>query len=440
MIFRRTFPELLRNHVEPMFKEFPELRQYYNTQTKTLRFPNGSTTEFVTADYDGRLKKLMGAQYQDIFVDEATQMVQEDFEWLTTCLRADSTSKIRPRLVSTCNPGGIGHAYIKRVFIDKEFRQNEAASDYQFVPIFAQDNVEWSRMALGEDGLSVKDYYSWDDARRLEYFISRSDYGRTLNALPDKMRTAHLYGDWSVFAGQFFDVFDVNRHVHDYREMHLEDYHPRWIGLDWGFAHPFACLWMAHNGQRYCVYRELVRNETPARQLAQMVATTTQAMGEKVADIYLSPDAFARKQDEHTLALEIGDLLASQGMPRPTRATTERVSGWQFVYDLLATDQLWITPECKNLIDTIPKMIRDTDRPGANPEDILKVPGDDSVEALRYGLMSRVRMQGTKSIDRLIQEKVTSSDPTVAAFQARIAESKLNKSFGDPGRRAHRTV
>lgn len=436
MIFRRTFPELQRNHVIPLFKEFPELRGLYNTQTKTLTFPNGSTTEFVTADFDGRLKKLQGAQYADIFIDEATHMVQEDFEWLRTCLRSDSTSTIRPRMVVTCNPGGVGHAFIKRVFIDRKYHENERSEDYSFVPVFAQDNVEWARESLAEDGFSAKDYYGWEDGRRLEYFISRTAYGRNLNSLPTKMRDAHLYGRWDVFAGQFFDVFDVERHVHGYREMGLDTFHPRWIGFDWGFDHPSSILWLAHNGQRYCVYRELVLRETPARQLASMIAASTKGMGETIADVYLSPDAFARKQDEHTLALEIGDLLASEGLPRPTRATTDRIGGWNFIYDLLSTDQLWITPECKDLIETIPRLIRDEDK----PEDVLKQDGDDSAEALRYGLMSRVRQQGTKDIDRLIREKVTSADPTVAAFQARIAESKLTSSLQFSKGRRHRQV
>ncbi len=436
MIFRRTMPELNRNHLVPLFNEYPELRSYYNTQTKILTFPNGSTTEFMTADHQGRIAKAQGAEWQEIYIDEATHLVQEDIEWLRICLRwpAKLKSTGSPRMVLTCNPGGVGHAYVKRVFIDKFYLENERESDYGFIQAFAQDNVEWAREELNKDGLSARDYYSWTDEERMQYFVDRTAYGRSLNTLPAKLRDAHLFGRWDVFAGQYFDIFDPERHVISFKEAKLEPHHPKWLGFDWGFDHPSAITYLAHNGEKYIAYRELVKNNTPIRELGQMIVNTASANEEIISSCYLSPDAFARKQDEHTLNLELEAVFRENGFPPPERAVTSRIAGWAYLYELFATDQLQIVDSCKTLIDCLPKLIRDED----NTEDILKVDGDDTADSLRMGLMSRLRPAREKEVDQRIREKIVGYvgpsaelDPTYVARMSRSLEAKMG--YGGSG-------
>src|SRR5262249_18762814 len=100
--------------------------------------------------------------------------------------------------------GGVGHAYFKRVFIDRIFESNEVPSQYAFIPAFGWDNSAWSASALREDKLTERDYYAWSDGERKRYFIGRTQYGRELNALPEHLRIQHLHGDWNFFEGQMF--------------------------------------------------------------------------------------------------------------------------------------------------------------------------------------------------------------------------------------------
>src|SRR2546429_7893929 len=65
-IYRRTFGEVWENHIDKIFRERPVFRQWYNTQTKTLTFPNGSDIVFKSAEHRDDLFKDQGKEAQDI--------------------------------------------------------------------------------------------------------------------------------------------------------------------------------------------------------------------------------------------------------------------------------------------------------------------------------------------------------------------------------------
>ena len=134
------------------------------------------------------------------------------------------------------------------------------------------------------------------------------DYRRTLEILPEHLRKAFLDGDWNVFAGQYFDIFDYGRHTARPEEIRLEAWWPRWISIDWGFQHPSAVYWhcavparrnsrlevrisrrtnsristfeqrglltdpQPSHGSRIVTYREFVQNGLSPRMLAQGIA------------------------------------------------------------------------------------------------------------------------------------------------------------------------
>jgi phage terminase large subunit len=207
LIFRRTYGELFANHIDRLFKEHPELRIYYNVGNKTLNLPNalgGGTIVFGHAENPGDIYSFQGQEFMDILVDEATTLTQSEIDFLRTCKRWKGVSDRSCKMILTCNPGGVGHTYIKRVMIDKQFQDNEIADSFAFIPAFGWDNIEWAREALKADGLKAKHYYSWSDQERFQYFITRTQYGRDLNALPETLRIQHLLGRWDYFEGQVF--------------------------------------------------------------------------------------------------------------------------------------------------------------------------------------------------------------------------------------------
>jgi hypothetical protein len=86
----------------------------------------------------------------------------------------------------------------------------------------------------------------------------------------------------------------------------------------------------------------------------------------------------------------LGEVLAQNGLPRPTPANDDRVGGWQLMYQMLENDEWLIAENCRELIERLPQVMRDDRR----VEDVRKTEGDDEADAARYGLVSGVRYAG----------------------------------------------
>jgi len=131
-----------------------------------------------------------------------------------------------------------------------------------------------------------------------------------------------------------------------------------------------------------------VQNGLSPRMLAQAIAE--RSGGERINEVFLSPDAFAHRTSEASIAEQLGDVLVANGLPRPAAADDDRIGGWQLMYQLLESDAWVITDNCAKLIECIPQLVRDERR----HEDIRKVDGDDPADAARYGLVSGGRLAG----------------------------------------------
>jgi hypothetical protein len=175
---------------------------------------------------------------------------------------------------------------------------------------------------------------------------------------------------------------------------------------------------------RIATCREYVTRRTPPRELAREIVSRSDANGEreKIDAIYLSPDAFARRTDEASIAEQMGDVFAAAGFPRPVPADDDRVGGWMLMYQMLDAGEWILGENCVELIRTLPNLIRDD----ARIEDVEKCDGDDPADAARYGLKSRYGVRRQSSVyvplEQRLAARVTSADPTVRAIQAMKAQ------------------
>lgn len=385
LIFRRKFKELWANHIEKFFIEYPQLKDCYRSANHEIRLPNESVIRFGFAEHEHArdIESFQGQEFMDIDVDEATHLAEWELKFLKTCCRWPGMPRATCKMLMTMNPGNIGHAYAKRIFFDKKYQDQEYPEDYAFVQAYAWDNVEWVRAELEASGLTEADFYSWSDERRFEYFIQNSDYGRVLNSLPGSMRLGHLMGRWDVFAGQYFDIWDSMRMVRQPQEFGLKPWTPRWLSVDWGFAHPAAAYWHAQPGKTV-TYRELVQNNLSPRALAAEIIRLNDH--ETLDAIYMSPDAFARRTDVEPVADQMTEVFREAGLPGCTPADNDRVGGWTLMYEMLKAGEWLIGANCDNLIDCIPQATRDD----VKVEDLIKFDGDDALDSVRYGLKSRL--------------------------------------------------
>jgi len=381
-----------------------------------------------------------------------------------------------PCMAGATNPGNIGHAWVKALWVDRV-----PAPGFERPELYDWRDYDFIRARLDDNPIYAND----------------TEYRRTLEALPEHLRRAFLEGDWNVFAGQYFDVFDYGRHTARPEEIRLEPWWPRWISIDWGFQHPSAVYWhcaapgigpKTHGGHpeqsegshrraslrsfgpvtnagpqddnasafsaRIVTYREFVQNGLSPRMLAQAIAERSGR--ERIAELFLSPDAFAHRTSEASIAEQLGEVLVANGLPRPAPADDDRIGGWQLMYQLLESDAWLITENCARLIECLPLLVRDNDR----TEDIRKMDGDDPADAARYGLVSGARLAGLHPtvgtglaphgtpqgsplhgfrstlhfvtgmpLGEQIERQVSATDPTSRAIHFQRLESEARKQF-----------
>ena len=388
LLLRRTYPELESSLLAYFRRDVPrKLYRSYNESKHVVTWRNGSTTRFGYCRNENDVYQYQGAEFLFIGLDELTHFTLKQWQFLTSRNRCPAPKSFAC-MAGASNPGNIGHAWVKALWVDHMpppgFDRPELydARDYDFVRAKLADNPIYANDAA---------------------------YHRTLEALPEHLRRAFLDGDWNVFAGQYFDVFEFGRHTVRAEELRLEPWWPRWISIDWGFQHPSAVYWhcavpvtgrqpqftgsvhesaVTSHQSRIITYREFVQAGLSPRMLAQGIAE--RGGRERISDVFLSPDAFAHRTSEASIAEQLGEVLTASGLPRPAPADDDRIGGWQLMYQLLESDAWLITENCAKLIDCLPQLVRDDRR----VEDIRKVDGDDPADAARYGLVSGGRLAG----------------------------------------------
>jgi phage terminase large subunit len=399
MIFRRLRHEVMNTHVYPLLRENPELRQYFNKSELILYHPNGyPAIQFGYAEYPDDIYNYLGAEFAVIFVDEATQCTQEMIEFLTTCVRdAHGRFPSKPKLVCTMNPGGIGHAYIKRLFIDRIYVDNEVPGRYEFIQSSVWDNVNWVLPELTKQGFTVDDYYNkWTEQERIDFTIAYSDYAENLMGLPPELVKAYLWGDWDIFGGMFFKGFEKSKQV--VRAFQIPETWKLIGAIDPGFSSPCSFGLLAQDYDD-CVYRiaTYYESEKPAYQHAQSInewldsAVISKLTGGRRPEYIVSgKDAWARRDmyaitsSERTFA----DVFMEAGLPL-VQANTDRIQGW-WAFKSLFPDKFKVFEGLNNpLLEQMTAVVNDEkaveDIQGRGNDRNVE---DHAIDECRYGIMA----------------------------------------------------
>ena len=359
LILRRTYPDLENTLIEPMLAQLPPGLAEYNRAMHRLLFFNGSSIRFGHLPGYGAAVggEYQGQEYDWIFLDEATQFLESEFRAMAACLRG--VLPIPRRFYLTCNPGGIGHAWVKRLFLDRRFDPGEDPADYVFFKATVEDNRDLMRAS--------------------------PDYAAALELLPPDVRRAHRYGDWDALSGAFFPEFRPALHV--CTAFALPAHWPRYRAFDYGLD-MFACLWIAVDEQGGCwVYRELARPGLIVSAAADaMLAAETP--GEQISLTLAPPDLWSRQKDS---GKTMAELFRQHGVGL-VKASSSRIHGWMQVKELLRTDRggqprLRIFAGCSGLITQLPLLQHDPNDPSdcaTVPHEITHLP-----DALRYFCVSR---------------------------------------------------
>ena len=389
LIVRRTYRELTNNHIEPLKGMLQGLARY-NATEKVFKFYNGSTIWFGYCDSDADLGQYQGAEYDVIFLDEATNLQEDWIRKINLAVRSGS-NEYPKRTYYTCNPGGVSHSYIKRLFIERRYEGSERPEDYSFTQALVTDNY-----ALME---------------------KQPEYMAELENLPDKLRKAWLHGSWDIFEGQFFEDFIPNPPAETAQELGLSvetlrerhqwchvikpfDIPRGWTlsrSYDFGYAKPFSVGYWAvdYDGTLYRIAElygcTATPNEgvkwTPEQQFAEMVRFESEhplLKGRQFSDSVADPAIWDASRGE-----SIAETASRYGIYF-SPGDHKRIPGWMQVHYRLCFDdngysRMYIFDTCKAFIRTIPLMMFSE----THPEDLDTSLEDHCADEVRYMCMSR---------------------------------------------------
>lgn len=354
LLLRRTYPELKENHINTLLGELKGIATYKESD-KVFTFLNGSKIKLGYCDSERDVLQYQGIEYDIICMDEATQFTEYQFQTLTACLRG--ANDFPKRMYLTCNPGGVGHEWVKRLFISKRYKPDENPEDYEFISATIFDN----KILMDKD----------------PHYLSM------LNNLDDKLRQAWRDGNWDMLAGQYFSEFD--RSVHVIEPFVIPEHWKRYRAIDYGLD-CLACVWVAVDElNNYYVYREYGEPDRIISDGAKDIIELSQ--GEHIQYTVAPSDIWARSQET---AKSKADIFRENGLPL-IKGNNNRETGWLALKDLLKVynaddnkreSRLKIFSSCIQLVEYLPSLQRDAKKPTdcmTEPHNITHLP-----DALRY--------------------------------------------------------
>lgn len=389
-----NYPTLLDRQVSRIEREFPAwLGTVKRTEAEGFGFHlhdryGGGFIAFRNLDDPS---KYASTEFAALFVEELTKNKRQTFDDLRFRLRWPGLN--HTPFVAATNPGSIGHAWVKKLWIDRDFSGDDRdfnPDDYVFIQALPKDNP----------------------------FLGQS-YWDQLDTLPPSMRRALRDGDWDQFEGQFFSEW--RRDLHVCRPFRIPDeWRFRWVAIDYGFANPFCALWFVRtpDKENIYVYREVYLSGLRAEEQAQRIGI---ARGQDVIvrGYWADPSMWQKREGVK------GNSLAEEYMAagiRLQKANNDRIAGWDAVHDALAWKQsdigqmvkfprVQIFETCPNLIRTLPALPYDEHR----TEDADTDAEDHAPDALRYGLMAERQFPA--------HQGMVSRGPGVAKYHGRPMRS-----------------
>src|SRR5438874_499889 len=370
LLLRRVGKSNLEHFEDLRRRLFMGLRHEFAAYRGLLTFGNGSRIIAGHFQSEKDIDAYLGLEYDVIGIEEATTLSSRKHQDISTCCRT-SKPNWRPRIYSTSNPGGIGHAWYRTKFVLPFLQGKEAET--RFVPARVGDNR-----------------------------YNNPEYTKVLEGLTGWQKRAWLDGDWDIAAGQFFTT--LRREVHVVSSFDDTRAVEWFAALDYGWTHYTVVLLgcLDGDGNLFIVDEHAERLWLPQRHapaIKAMIARHSFSNRRlEIPDLrrfVAGADVFSKQSDGSTVASQYGNLGISLRC-----ANTDRVKGWAEILHRFGDPangvgpRLFIHERCARLVECLPSLQHDPNR----PEDVLKVDvdddgvgGDDAADCFRYLVATKSR-------------------------------------------------
>jgi hypothetical protein len=370
-----------------------------------IRFWNGSKIHLCHLQHQKDITKYYGPEFHVLMLEEATQFTEYMIRFLRSRLRIPKSLQIPdkylkpkeewsgadpeyyfPRALYTSNPGGIGHAYVKRMFVDG-FKPGEMhksdKTDGGFTRLYVPARVD--------DNPSV----------------NREQVKSGLAGLPPSLVDAMLNGNWNAVVGAYYP--ECNPELHVVPSFQIPDYWPRFMAMDWGACgegDPFAIGWWTVSDGSYLprgsmiCYRHWYGRGLPKITVGQVAdGIKERERGEKIVQRVAGGDILEKRGTGPS----IFEIFSAAGI-HFQRADMRRITGWTQIRERLVGKNgeplIYWTPETQDGLELIGNLQHDLH----NPSDVAA--GDDHwADQCRYACQSRPFVRNKPASDLTMEQK-----------------------------------
>jgi len=372
---------------------FPKLGAKWNEQKKTWTFPTGARLKFAYLEKDSDAEEYQGHNYTRVYVEEVTNFPSPGpINKLRATLRSAVGVPVGMRL--TGNPGGPGHNWVKKRYIDPDKKGFKIITEECEVEIDGvKQVVSLDRVfipsKLGDNTLLLRN----DPTYVLRLRQSGSE----------ALVKAWLEGNWDIVDGAFFDEWDTDRHVlsRDWI-FRIPQHSMRFRAFDWGSAKPFSVGWYAVSDGTWGLpdgaifkYREWYGACGPNKGLKMTADLVAEGiMNREKSDPHISYGA----ADPSIFIRDGGPSIAETMIVKGCiwkRGDNRRIPGWEMVRQRLVGElnietgvmepMIYFNEDCEDTIRTLPTLQHDED----NPEDLDTEAEDHAADETRYACTSR---------------------------------------------------
>lgn len=395
VFFRRTLPQL--SEVIARAQDlFTPLGAQWHEQKKRFRFPNGARLSFRFLEKDSDAENYQGHSYTRVYVEEVPNFpFSGPIDKLRATVRSTAVPYSACGMRLTGNPGGPGHAWVKKRYIDPAPAGGVIIAE-KFLNPFTHEYQETERVFIPA---------KLSDNRLL--MESNPHYAAQLQQAGSKqLVAAWLLGNWDIIDGAFFSEFDPIKHVLPASWLSRVPSHSYCFrAMDWGYARPFSVGWYVVSDGTWGLPRgalvkiqewygctgkpnEGLRMDAPlvAEGVRDRDLTLAKEWGLRVRPGPADPSIFARDGGP-----SIAEMMLAKQVTW-VRADNKRIPGWQNVRRGLrghhadgSEPLLYFLETCHDSVRTIPLVQHDERK----AEDLDTESEDHAVDELRYAASSR---------------------------------------------------
>lgn len=398
VIIRRTLPELTEliweSHelYKPLVKAMTGKEPKWNEKDKMWTFPAGGHMWFSYCESEKDILNYQGKAFTWIGFDELTQHpTPAAWEYLRSRLRStDPEMKEYLCMRAATNPGGPGHGWVKKMFIDPA-PAGEA---------FPAEDLDGKIMLVKEGDIKYPPerwntpifYRKFIPAKLTDNPYLGTEYYSNLMSLPEAQRRQLLEGDWNSPEGAAF--YEFRRSTHTCPKFEIPHGWRKFRSCDFGYSQKSATAvhWFTVDpDETLYVYRELYVKGMTARTLARKILEIES--GENISYGVLDTNCWSQKGASGPTIAE--EMIQEGCRWKPAdKGAGSRVQGKNRLHELLMVDPVNNKPgiiffdNCRNIISNLEVIPVDPD--GSDDID-LKYADDHSYDSIRYGIMSRPR-------------------------------------------------